>query len=96
MKEKDISLVSHVDEFMRWDSHMIADYCWSFMRDCDQQKHKKVPKEFSSRHKQACRTEREKVHLFIHIFCAISRFLTLFTRREKANCRLSNIFYRCF
>ena len=25
----------------RWDTHMMADYCWSLMRNCEQQSHKR-------------------------------------------------------
>ena len=25
----------------RWDAHMFSDYCWSLMRDCSQQTHKR-------------------------------------------------------
>ena len=33
---------SMVDRYQgRWDTHMMADYCWSLMRDCEQQSHKR-------------------------------------------------------
>ena len=27
----------------RWDSHMMADYCWTLIRDCTEQSHRRKP-----------------------------------------------------
>jgi hypothetical protein len=35
----------------RWDSHMIADYCWTLQRDCPDQKHDdRIKKKHSTWH----------------------------------------------